>query len=102
MDPAVKRTQEKLWLGGLLWWSLLLQLVYGGKNLLCVRACAWVCVCLLNKSHLFYDDRYCEVSFPATTTSVYPGKCYRFTPHLEMVKLTIHISKSSFMRVLTL
>lgn len=31
MEPAVKRTQEKLWLGGLLWWSLLLQLVYGGN-----------------------------------------------------------------------
>lgn len=40
MDPAVKRTQEKLWLAVLLWWSLLLQLVCGGKNF-----CVCVCVC---------------------------------------------------------
>lgn len=94
MDPAVKRTQ-KLWLGGLLWWLLLPQLVYGGKNFC-------VCVCVLNKSYLFYDDRFCEVRSTATTTSVYSEKCYHFTPHLEMVKLTIHISKPTFMRVLTL
>lgn len=33
MDSAVKNTQKKkLWLGGLLWWSLLLELASGGNN----------------------------------------------------------------------
>lgn len=32
MDSVVKNTQKKLWLCGLLWWSLLLELASGGNS----------------------------------------------------------------------
>ncbi len=32
MDSVVKTPQKKLWLCGLLWWSLLLELVNGGMK----------------------------------------------------------------------
>lgn len=60
MEPAVKRTQEKLWLGGLLWWSLLLQLVYGGNFF-------FVLVCPSNKPQVSHDNRsFNKVIFTAT------------------------------------
>lgn len=106
MGTAVKRTQEKLWLGGLLWWSLLLQLVYGGNFFL--SFCLLSCLFISNKSHVLYDKRlfiylkhknvfqpplsflsfdkcsqvFCLVKHPTTTT----------TPCLERVKLPMHIS----------
>lgn len=72
MDPAFKRTQEKLWLGGLLWWSLLLQLVYGGNNL---------CVCD-HRPNRIYSIGFVKLE----SVTVLP-------PHLKMVKLTIYDSK---------
>lgn len=83
MDPAVKRTLGKLWLGGLLWWSLLLRLVRGGNSSsLCQSVFQRNLMCSLANG--FYEvllqPRLSFPKFGQVSLSVCRGKCHPSTP----------------------